>query len=179
MTDIVRRRNAVPSLDPWRMMEDMERRMWDWMSAPGGLAPLGRLAGEARPYGPPVDIYETPDHVLVAASLPGIDPGKVDVQFQSGSVTISGEQRAEFAGNAENVVTHMRGIPRFGSFGFTFTLPCDVVSDRAEARYQDGILRISFPKAQHARPQRIAVDVTGSAPAIAVQEQIEGEQEGK
>ena len=161
------RRPRVGALNPWRMMEEMENRMWDWMNTPTGFTPVSRLFGEAHSYVPPVDIYETRDDVLVAASLPGINVGSIQLEVKEGYVSLSGEQQPTFAPEqATEVTAHLAGIPRYGRFSFRFALPCEVEHERAEAVYRDGVLRVRFPKAQAARPVSIPIRLEGMSPAI-------------
>lgn len=162
MATLLVRSDRNSTLNPWRLLDEMERQMWDWMATPFGFTPLSRLWDRDAEYVPPVDLYETADDVLVTASLPGIDRSKVNIEYRDGTVTVSGEQRAPMP-EGDQVTAHYTAIPRYGRFSFTFTLPCEVQGDKAEARYEDGILRIRFPKAEHAKSVRIPVTV---APAI-------------
>lgn len=156
-TNLVRR-NQVTTLDPWTAMREMESRMWDWLDTPFGMTPMSRLLGEARSYVPPVDVVETAEDVLVTANLPGIDASSVDIQLQNGVLAISGKQSPTTKVPDSNTVQyHVNGIPQYGTFSFRFTLPCEVDSERAEARYTDGVLQIRFPKAAQAKATRIQV----------------------
>lgn len=154
------RRNGVGTLDPWRFMETMERDLWNWASAPFDLRALNRQVTGAPSFNPPIDVYETPDDVLVAASLPGIDVESVNVQVIENRVTISGRQKPLLAPeSAAQVTQHLAGIPRYGQFEFWFTLPAAVETEQAQAQYADGILRVRFPKPASAKPTRIPVTI--------------------
>jgi HSP20 family protein len=173
MSTSLLRRNRFDVWNPVKALltlEELESRMWDWMSTPTGFTPMSRLFGETASYVPPVDVYEVGDELLVAASLPGIDPSKVEVQVQNGYLTISGEQTPLAPANGEQsegtqVRTHIAGIPRYGSFSFRLALPFEVNAESAEAAYQDGILRIKFAKPEHAKPKRITVNVNQAVTA--------------
>ena len=144
-------------LEPWRIVEAMDRTFW-------GAGPLSG-SGLGAPADAPVDLYETADDVLVAASLPGVDASKVQLSVEHGVLTITGEQPPLMqAGNETGVSRHYAGIRRYGNFTFSVTLPSEVETEHAEARYVDGILRIRFPKVQAAKPLRIPVTVD-AAPA--------------
>jgi HSP20 family protein len=168
MSTSLMRRNRFDVWNPWRTLEELESRMWDWMSTPTGFTPMNRLLGETSSYVPPVDVYEVGDDLFVAASLPGIDPSKVEVQVQNGVLSISGEQTPlqpqQNGAETEQpqVRTHIAGIPRFGQFSFRFSLPYEVDVETSSAVYQDGILRIRFPKPEQAKPRRISVAVQPS-----------------
>jgi HSP20 family protein len=159
------RRNGVGTLNPFRMIEDMERQVWNSLADPFALPQWGRAVAAAPTFTPPADVYETGEDILVAASLPGIDASNVSVEVHNGNLTISGEQKPHFTPEQEKQVKqHYLGIPRYGRFSFTFALPCEVDSDRAEAGYQDGILRIRLPKHPTAKPVRVNVAWQNSEP---------------
>src|SRR5687767_7422751 len=144
MTSLITR-NGMGSWDPWRLLEETESRMRDWPDTPLGFTPVHRVVGETRPYVPPMDIYETENEVFVFASLPGINAQSVDVKAQNGALIVSGEQTLVLPeGHEDSVRAHLTGIPRYGKFSFAVTLPVEVDWQSAEARYQDGLLRIRF-----------------------------------
>jgi HSP20 family protein len=177
-TSLIRR--GYNTVNPWRVFDEMERQMWDWMSTPSTLTPLNRLFGDSSTYVPPINLYETDDDVLVAASLPGIDAKKIDVQVRESTVTITGEQAPLFApGEGVSYRQHLSGIRQYGKFEFHFRLPVEVVADQAQAVYQDGVLRLRFPKSPNAKPTRIAVNVESGPQAIEarVQDQIQAQPE--
>ena len=165
MTSLMRR-NGFGTWDPWRLLEETESRMRDWIDTPLGFTPVHRVVGENRPYVPPMDVYETENEVFVFASVPGINVESVDVKAQNGALIVSGEQTPVFLEGQENSVrTHLTGIPRYGKFSFAVTLPVEVDWQSAEARYQDGLLRIRFAKAEQAKAIRIPV-TSQAGPAI-------------
>jgi len=169
------RRYSFGALDP------LQTRMWDWFTTPMGYTPMSKLFGEVNSYVPPVDIYETRNEVIVAASLPGLDAAKTNVEVIEDRLTLSGEQQPLLCFDAEEGATpHYTGIPRFGRFSFSFQLPCVVDTAQSQAKYENGVLCMRFLKAQSARPVRIAISnapgqpvVTSSAPQPG---QIEGGQ---
>lgn len=178
MTTSLMRRDSVGFLNPWRLMEEMENRLWDWMNTPFGYTPLSRLLNEVPAYIPPVDIIETPEKLVIVASLPGIDPNNINVQVQQGHVTISGEQLESYTpAQNEQVTWHATGIPRHGRFSFRFRLPCEVDTDSAQALYRDGLLRVTFTKTH----KPITINVQVEAPAVAARssKQIAAEAAGK
>ena len=163
--------NPVSTASPWRALEELQSRMWDWMTTPTGITPMSRLFNETAAYVPPVDVYEVADELFVAANLPGIDPSKIDLQVQSGCLTISGEQNPVIpeSGNGNEgtqVRTHLAGIPRYGRFSFRLALPFEVNADSANATYQDGLLRIRFSKPEHVKAKRISINVQPADQAI-------------
>jgi len=178
MTTSLMRRNRVDELNPWRLMEEMESRLWDWMNTPFGYTPLSKLFGETVAYAPPVDILETPENLVIVAGLPGIDPQNIQVQVQEDFVTITGEQLPSYTpAQNEHVTWHSIGIPRYGRFTFRFRLPCAVDTESAKANYKDGFLRVTFAKAN--KPITISVQVEPSAMEARTSKQIEAEAVGK
>lgn len=152
MATSMMRRNPFGAVDPnWS-------RMWDWFTTPTGHTPMSKFFGEANPYVPPVDIYETREEIIVAASLPGLDAGNVTIEVQEDQLTLSGTQQPVLCFNEEESATqHLAGIPRYGKFSFSFQLPASVDANQAQAKYSDGVLCIRFLKAQSARPIRVPI----------------------
>ena len=109
----------------------------------------------------PVDLSETDGHVVVKAALPGIQPEDVDISFSDGVLTIKGETKSEEKSEAEDLPAgrrnyHRREI-RYGAFSRAITLPAEVDDAKAEAEFQDGVLTVTLPKADEARPKQIKV----------------------
>ena len=121
----------------------------------------------------PVDVQETADAFVVTAELPGWKPEDVKISLQDDSLTISGQYRAqEAAANAPNgngkqngtqQVYHLRERA-YRSFTRSFTLPTPVNADAAQAHFEHGVLTLTLPKAESARPKQIAI-TTGAAGA--------------
>ena len=105
---------------------------------------------------PAVDITEHEDGYVVKVDLPGVSKDDVRITFESNVLTIRGEKKQEREANKENVHRIERS---FGTFQRAFTLPTSVKYDRIDAVYKDGILAITLPKAEEARPRQIEVKV--------------------
>ncbi|GAC1515058.1 MAG: hypothetical protein NVS2B16_22810 [Chloroflexota bacterium] len=103
----------------------------------------------------PVNLYEAGDGYVLQAALPGLQADSTDIQVIGRDVTIKGS----FATSVpENVNWIWRGIGG-GEFQETYTLPVEVQSDKVEATYENGILALNLPKAEHLRPKSIKVSV--------------------
>jgi HSP20 family protein len=100
----------------------------------------------------PVDVYSTPDEIVIKASVPGLDPEDVEITIEGEMLAIKGERRAPL----ENVDYSIQER-RFGPFGRTLTLNVPVLADEAEAVFDRGVLTLSIPKAEKARPRVIQV----------------------
>jgi HSP20 family protein len=103
---------------------------------------------------PAVNVYQTRDEVAVEAPLPGVDPDKVEVTVEHDVLTIQGhtEQKTEV-----DEKSYYRREVRSGSFYRSVPLPAAVEADKAEATYEQGILKVRIPKTPEAKPKTIAV----------------------
>jgi HSP20 family protein len=105
----------------------------------------------------PLDISETENEFILRASLPGVRPEDVQIMVQGDTVTIRGEIKAEEEKKGEHY--HLRER-RFGQFWRTVTLPTTISADKAQARFDDGVLTLILPKAESAKPKQIKVAAT-------------------
>jgi HSP20 family protein len=123
-------------------------------------APLSELAITTQllsGWTPAFDVYEDKDNVYVRAELPGMRKEDIDLSFHNGSLSISGERKGEEKLNGAEVYRSERF---FGRFQRTITLPTLVASDKIKATYKDGILNVTLPKAEEAKPKHIDVAVS-------------------
>jgi len=104
---------------------------------------------------PAVDMYQTDDELVVRASLPGIKADEVQINITGDVLTLKGEVKHEEEKNDK--AWHIRE-QRWGSFQRSVALPTNVVSDKAKAEFENGILIITLPKAQEVRPKTITVN---------------------
>lgn len=122
-------------------------------------SPLSALTEVTQPFmsgwRPAVDIYEDKDSLIVRAEVPGMRREDLEVSLHNGVLSLSGERKASTeADNAE-----MHRAERFvGRFQRVFTLPTTVDADKVKAAYKDGILTITLPKTEEARPRQIEVN---------------------
>lgn len=103
---------------------------------------------------PAVDMYQTDDDVVVKASLPGFKAEEVQINITGEILTLRGEMRHEEEKNDK--AWHIRE-QRWGSFERALALPTDVISDKAKAEFENGILTITLPKAEEVKPKTITV----------------------
>jgi HSP20 family protein len=116
---------------------------------------LGRLA-PALEYtrGVPIDMYQTENEVVVKAAMPGTKPEGVDISILGDVLTIKGESKCESEAKEES---YCRKEVRYDSFAREIVLPTAVQADKAEASFENGILPLTIPKAEEARPKQIKV----------------------
>jgi HSP20 family protein len=103
---------------------------------------------------PAVDMYQTDQEVVVKASLPGVKADEVQISVNDDILTIKGEIKHEE--EKEDKSWHLRE-QRWGAFERSITLPGGVVSDRAKAEFENGILTITLPKSEKAKPKMINI----------------------
>ncbi len=107
-------------------------------------------------WAPALDVHEDKDEFTVRVELPGLKREDIDVSLQDGVLVISGERKAEKV--SEGTEVHRR--ERFhGKFQRALTLPTPVAADKVKAAYKDGVLAITLPKAEEAKPKQIDVSV--------------------
>jgi len=102
----------------------------------------------------PLDIYTTPDALVVEAALPGIRPEDLDIQVLGDTLTLTATSGVDQDG--AKVGYHVREVRR-GRFSRTVTLPSGVRTDAATATFEHGLLTLAFPKAEQIRPRQIPV----------------------
>ena len=105
-----------------------------------------------------MDVYETDDAYVIHSLLPGIDPESVSVSVQDNVLTISGESKRTAPENARPLFQEIG----YGQFQRQVSLGFPVEADKAEASYHDGILTITLPKAESAKPRQIKVHANGA-----------------
>ncbi len=127
---------------------------------------VGRAGEESNltPWAPPVDIYETEHELVVKADLPDVNPQDLDIRVENNILTIRGERKFENKVNEEN---YLRVERSYGSFSRSFQLANSVNSEAIKADYQNGVLTLSIPKREEAKPKQIKVSVGTPAMAAA------------
>jgi HSP20 family protein len=110
----------------------------------------------------PMDVYREGDHFVLLVDLPGVDPESIDVHVDNGMLTIRAERSAAPGEGAEWILSERST----GSYMRQLTLGDGVDTDRIEAGYETGVLRVVVPVAEKARPRRIQVTAGGASGAI-------------
>ncbi|MBA3779363.1 MAG: Hsp20/alpha crystallin family protein [Chloroflexi bacterium] len=149
-----------------RLFEDSFVRPHTWAGGQGG---------EVQTL--PLDVRMTPDELVVTAALPGVKPDDVDVTVNGDTLTISGTTADEQRGDEEG---YLYQEIRRGSFTRTVTLPADVRADQATARFENGMLTLSIPKAEEAKPRHIRITPTtdgSTSKAVGPGQSTKGQQE--
>lgn len=129
--------NRANSLDSWR-------NSW---------SPFEEFFTESR-FTPACDVEETPTHHVLTLEMAGMKKDDIKIEFDHGVLSITGERNAETENKQDGLWYSER---RYGKFHRSFTLPKEVDTDRIEAKYEDGLLRVAIPKTESAKPKTIRV----------------------
>jgi HSP20 family protein len=117
-------------------------------------AAAGDLFAQTAGVYPPMNIWQDSDSFHVRADIPGVKADELSITAQRNRLTIQG--RREIPQENGKVSWHRKERPE-GSFSRTVTLPTEIDAERVEARYTDGVLSLTLPKAESARPRQITV----------------------
>ncbi len=110
-----------------------------------------------RAWVPPVDIYETGDSLVLKAELPGINPDEVEIRVEDNTLYLKGERKFEKEVKEENLHRVERS---YGTFTRSFALPNTIDADKVKAEYENGILTLTMPKREEAKPRTIKINVS-------------------
>jgi len=129
-----------------------------WMTDPVGTARVWSRSGET---GPPVDLYETAEAVVVRMALPGAEGTSLALSVGEESLTVRGESPHPGRTWSDRTVVHWQEIP-YGRFERTVPLPVPVSANAARAQFRNGLLEVSLPKQRLHAERTIPITVTGA-----------------
>ncbi len=135
--------------DPFKEIEELQERLARVMGAPSGKATEGRT------FAPLVDVFEDESGLHFAVYLPGVDPAKVDVTAEDETLTVRAERPFE---EKEGVTWHRVEGP-YGTFIRSFAVPATFDLTKVKARFKHGVLFLDVPRAEEAKPKKIAIEV--------------------
>ena len=142
-----------------RRFEEIEKRFEDFLRRPFPLKPswLPWLRmHEVEEVIPSVDILKEGDDIVVKAELPGIKKEDIDVSLTKNTITISGEKKKEEKIERKDYHSIERS---YGSFKRSFSLPSEVETEKASAKFKDGVLEIRVPKTEEAKKKEKKVTI--------------------
>lgn len=119
-------------------------------------SPLSRTS-ELLGWAPAFDVYEDKDNFVIKAELPGMKKEDINVSLHEGNLIISGERKSETKSEGTEVY---RAERFFGKFQRTVSLPATVAANNVKAEYKDGVLTVTLPKAEEAKPKQIEVNIS-------------------
>jgi HSP20 family protein len=110
-------------------------------------------------WAPAVDIYETPNELVVKADLPDVNEKDIDVRVENNLLTIRGERKFEKSVSEEN---YLRVERTYGAFSRSFSLPNTVNAEAIAAEYKNGVLTVTLPKREESKPRQVKVTVNAA-----------------
>ena len=138
------RRRALVGRPAWglfdRLFEDFE---------------LPSLLSEEMTFMPAFDVSETQNELIVKGEVPGMDQKDIDINLSDGLLTIKGEKKHEKEDKNENYHCVER---HYGKFSRTMRVPFEVEADKVDATYKDGVLKVTLPKSETAKPKKIEIN---------------------
>jgi len=140
--------------DIWDEMDRMWREAWGESSSPVGW--WRRPLIEEKGWLPAVDMLEKEDKLIIKAELPGVSKDDVSISVSDNVLTIKGEKKTEEEVKEEDYYCCERAV---GSFYRAITLPANVDADKISATFKDGVMEITVPKVEEAKPKEIEVKV--------------------
>ncbi|PSQ82174.1 MAG: heat-shock protein [Bacteroidetes bacterium QS_8_68_15] len=154
MANLTRRRRRSPSFDD--MQREMDRVLESFLPrATGNAADESSEDARQAVWSPRVDVAETEELYQVHMDLPGLSSSDLEINYQDGTLAVSGERQME---HAEDGTSFSRIERRHGRFYRSFSLPQAANADEIEASFDNGVLSISIPKTPESQPRRIEVN---------------------
>jgi|SRR4051812_37876179 len=112
----------------------------------------------ARPWSPSVDIYETENELVLKADLPDVKLEDIEVRVENETLTLRGERKFE----KDDAVKGYHRIERsYGSFTRSFAVPATVDAEKVGAEFRNGVLTVTLPKKEAAKPRQVKIEVKG------------------
>jgi|SRR6266404_2460964 len=109
---------------------------------------------------PAVDVYDDEHNLVLKMEVPGVDQKDIDIRLENNTLTVRGERNFEKEEKEENFHRIER---RYGTFSRSFTLPNSVDTEKVNANYENGVLKIALAKRAEAKPKQIKVNVSSSS----------------
>jgi HSP20 family protein len=146
------------SLMRWEPLRDMMslQEAMNWLLGQSFVRPATWSESEDWPLSIPIDMVETDDAVIVRADMPGVKPDDVDINITDSRLTMKG--KFEMEEEREEGQVHMRER-RHGQFQRSVALPAYIDASKVEAEFDSGILKVTLPKSEKAKPKQIPIKV--------------------
>ena len=134
----------------------------------------GELHNESLSAGnfiPPVDIYEDANRLVLKLEVPGISQEDLQIDLENQTLTVKGERKFV---NDEKEENFHRIERRYGNFVRSFTLPSTIETESAQANYENGVLAITLPKKEAAKPKQVKIQIGSGSSSKPAPKQMEG-----
>jgi HSP20 family protein len=142
-----------PSFNRWASLRDDLDTLLELPFLNGN----GRQGQLFTGWSPALDLYQNNDNVVAIVELPGMRKEDIEISLHDGTLTIGGERKSRTESNGETAARTERFT---GKFRRSITLPTRVDANKVNATYTDGILTVTLPKAEEAKPKQIQVNVS-------------------
>ena len=139
----------TPGYSPWHELDEVSNRLARLFDDTSVRRSNGGL------WSPPVTVSETADELVFTAELPGLTEDNVSIELENDVLTISGEKKQSFEKKEKNVY-HVEST--YGSFRRDIPLPADINADKIKAVYDKGVLTLTCPKSDKAKPVKIKIN---------------------
>jgi HSP20 family protein len=150
---------AIVRWEPFRDLVGLQERMNRLFDE--SFRGLGRSSSEddwalGGSWAPAVDIFQQDGSIVLKAEVPGMDPKDVEIRVENNVLTLRGERKLDNEVKKEN---YHRVERSYGTFTRSFTLPNLVDTEKIKADYRDGVLRVTLPTKEEAKPKQISISV--------------------
>lgn len=145
-------RGSMSTWSPLRELEEMRNEMSRMFGWPAGHGESDGFFDSL--WSPAVDIVQEGDRLLVKADLPGMKKDEIEITLNGDTLTISGEKKRESEQKDDNTYRSER---YYGKFSRSLVLPSTVDANKIDAVYKDGVLSLTIPKSEEARPKQIKI----------------------
>ena len=139
---------SLSHYDPLGSLRNFENNLTSFFSEPQ----------TNRPWAPPVDIFETDNELVFKADLPDVELKDLDVRVENQTLTIAGERKFERKDNGKG---YHRVERSYGNFARSFAVPSAFDTDKVNASFKNGVLTVTLPKKEAAKPRQVKVEVQG------------------
>jgi HSP20 family protein len=143
---------AITRWDPFHEVVSLQNRVNSlFRNLNEGESPMASAS-----FVPPVDIYEDADKLILKLEIPGMNEKDLDVRVEDNTLTVRGERKFEAVEKEQNFHRIERS---YGSFFRAFTLPMTIETDKVQANYNAGVLKLELKKKPEAQPKQIKINV--------------------
>src|ERR1700722_18843196 len=149
--------STIARLEPFRGLSTLHDQVNRLFNA--GLSNQGDESALTT-WAPSVDIYETPNDLVVKADLPDVNEKDIDIRVENNLLTIRGERKFEKSVSEEN---YLRVERTYGAFSRSFSLPNTVNAEAIGAEYKNGVLTVNLPKREESKPRQVKVTVNSAS----------------
>ena len=157
MSDVTRWEPVLTHWNPFKELENMEKRLSGYLGRPGARTESGKEAMTVAEWSPRVDITEDDKEYVIKADLPDVKKEDIKLTVLDNVMSISGERKYE---KEEQGKKYHRVERSYGSFMRSFTVPDDADASKVSAEYKDGVLNAHLPKSEKANQKSIEVKVS-------------------